>query len=99
MAKKKSAKPARERTRQGILPNTLPEPTKALIQKAEELETVRDERMRLTGQEADLQKEVIEMMHSEKLDKLELSSGRIASLTKTDPTEKVKLTTPKSDAA
>jgi hypothetical protein len=92
VAKKKSST---GRARQGILKGTIPEPSKRLIQKAEDLEATRDERMRLGNQEVDLQRELIELMHAEKVDKVDLSSGRQAALAKEEAKEKIKLSTPK----
>lgn len=74
----------------------MPNPSKKLRDKAEELETCRDERQRLQTEEMDLESVLAEMMASEKVPRFAIGSGRLCDLALPKKGKaKVKFTTPK----
>ena len=93
MAKKKRA-PDKD---QPNLPGTIPTPSEALVEKAEELESVRDRRQSLQKDEADLQDEVLELMHKERIEILTTTTGRNCAVA--HGKEKIAFTTPKNDGS
>lgn len=63
----------------------------------EKLEAVRDRRQELQTEETGLEDVVTEMMRKEKVEIVVVDSGRLCTLTATDPKIKAKFTTPKED--
>ncbi len=86
-----------ERDQQETLPGVVPKPSKALLNKVEELEAVRYRRAELKEEEGSLEKAVVVMMEKQGVERLALSSGRRADRKVTPESVKVAFTTPRKE--